>query len=381
MKYLYNILLILLTISSYGQVNREWVRRFNGKGNRFDIANTMKLDAASNIIVYGNSTSLVSFSDITAIKYSPSGDLLWQTMFNGFGNSVDECKSAIIDSDGNSYVTGFTADTNQVVKIVTIKIAGNGDLLWSKVFLPPAYNQGMGTGIAKDQNNNIYTSGFLRRANGTNTIVTLKYSDNGNLLGTSYFNFSAGSSETPVTICCDNSGSVYILGSTNINGGVNDLLILKYSSSLSLLWQKVISGSAAGNDIPVQMSLSNDNKLNIAASVSNNTGGLDFGIYRLDTNSTVLMQYYYNGTGNDQDIPYALTSDISNNIYVTGSSRNYDTLGSEDFYTMKLSPMGSLIWGKRYNGSGEGLDYGASIDVDNRGNVFVGGTTDKHDFH
>jgi hypothetical protein len=93
------------------------------------------------------------------------------------------------------------------------------------------------------------------------------------------------------------------------------------------------------------------------------------------------MQYFYNGTGNDQDIPYALTSDISNNIYVTGSSRNYDTLGSEDFYTMKLSPVGSLIWGKRYNGSGEGLDYGASIDVDNRGNVFVGGTTDKHDFH
>jgi hypothetical protein len=93
------------------------------------------------------------------------------------------------------------------------------------------------------------------------------------------------------------------------------------------------------------------------------------------------MQYIYNGTGGDQDIPYAITTDTADNIFVTGSSRNFDTLGSEDFYTMKLNSAGILLWGKRFDGSGSGLDYGTSIAVDKRGNVFAGGTTDKHYFH
>lgn len=381
MKFLSILLFVLCGFNSYSQVTREWVKRYNGPANRFDIATTMKLDGSSGVIVYGNVTSAVSFSDITAIKYSASGNMLWQASFNGYGNSVDECKSAIMDSNGNSYITGFTADTGQVIKIVTLKLNNSGDVLWSHVFLPPAYNQGMGISVVRDQSGNIYTCGNLRRTNGTNTIVILKYSDTGNLLNTALFNFSSGSSETPVSACTDNAGNIYVLASTNVIGGQIDLLILKYNSSLSFSWQKIISGSAPGNDIPVQMLLSNDNKLVIAASVNNNSGGLDYGIYRLDTSSAMLMQYFYNGTGDDQDYPYAITSDAANNIYVTGSSRNYDTLGSEDFYTMKLSPAGSLLWGRRYNGTGRGFDYGTSIDVDNLGNVFIGGTTDKHDFH
>lgn len=48
---------------------------------------------------------------------------------------------------------------------------------------------------------------------------------------------------------------------------------------------------------------------------------------------------------------------------------------------MKIDPTAVLLWGKRFDGFGRGLDYGTAVAVDNRGNVFVGGTTDKHDFH
>jgi hypothetical protein len=119
----------------------------------------------------------------------------------------------------------------------------------------------------------------------------------------------------------------------------------------------------------------------VAAAMNNDPGGLDYGIFRFDTSSAMIMQYIYNGTGNNHDIPYAITTDTANNVFVTGSSRNYDTLGSEDFDTLKLNPAGILLWGKRYDGSGRGLDYGTSISVDNRGNVFAGGTIDKHYFH
>ncbi len=378
------VLLILVTVYShnlFSQPSVEWIKRYNGTANRFDIVTTLKVDINSNAIVYGNANLAGSFSDITAIKYSSSGEVLWQASFNGYSSQLDECKDAYLDTDGSSYITGFTSDTNQVVKIVTLKINSAGSILWSKVFLPPVYNQGFGLSITKDNSGNIYTCGSVRRPNGTNSIALLKYSSNGDLLENTFFNKTTASSETPLTVCADNAGSVYILASSNAVGGVNDIIILKYNSSLSLKWQNTFSGTAFGNDMPVKMIVTNDNKLAVTAAVFNLPGTLDYGIYRFDTSSAMIMQYFYNGTGNDQDIPYDIACDSANNIYVTGSSRNYDTLGSEDIYTMKIDPAAGLLWGKRYNGSGQGLDYGTSVTVDNRGNVFVGGTTDKHYFH
>ncbi|HRJ85740.1 MAG TPA: T9SS type A sorting domain-containing protein [Ignavibacteria bacterium] len=365
----------------YGQVVTEWVNRFNGSANRFDIVTTMKMDNQGNVIVYGNVSQTGSFSDIAAIKYSSSGSVTWQSFFNGHGNILDECKAAYLDADGNSYITGFTGDTNGVLKIITLKLNPQGDILWQKIFLPPAYNQGFGLSISADNFGNIYTCGSVRRANGTNSIVTLKYSQGGELLGSAFYNKTSSSSETPVSVCCDNSGSIYVLASSNAVGGVNDLLMLKYDPAFNLRWQNTFSGSAFGNDMPVKMILSPDNKLVVAAAVYNSPGGLDYAAYRFDTSSALIMQYFYNGTGNSQDIPYDITCDSANNIFITGSSRNYDTLGSEDIFTMKIDPTAFLLWEKRYNGTGRGIDYGTAVSVDNMGNVFVGGSTDKHDYH
>ena len=375
------ILFFLLVQNPASQVVTEWVNRYNGSANRFDIVTTMKMDIAGNVIVYGNANRQGSFTDIMAIKYAASGAIMWQTYFNGYGNIIDECKDAYLDGQGNSYITGFTGDTNDVLKIITLKIDNSGSLLWQKVFLPPVYNQGFGLGITSDNNGNMYTCGSVRRANGTNSITLLKYSSGGDLLGSMFFNKTSSSSETPVSVCTDNSGNIYILASSNAVGGVNDILMLKYDPSLQLKWQNTFSGSAFGNDIPVKMMRSPDNKLVVAAAVYNSPGGLDYAAYRFDTSSALIMQYFYNGTGNNQDLPYDITCDSANNIFITGSSRNYDTLGSEDIFTMKIDPTSVLLWQKRYNGTGRGLDYGTTVTVDSRGNVFVGGTTDKHDFH
>jgi hypothetical protein len=375
------LLMLLVTISGYGQPVTEWVNRFNGSANRFDIVATMKMDNLGNVIVYGNATQTGTFSDIMAIKYSASGSVMWQTYFNGYESILDECKDAYLDSDGNSYITGFTGDTNSVLKIITIKVSPQGNILWQKIFLPPAYNQGFGLSVTLDNFGNIYTCGSVRRANGTNSIVILKYSSSGDLLGNTFFNLTANSNDTPVSVCSDIRGNIYVLASSNAVGGVNDLLMLKYDPAFNLKWQNTFSGSAFGNDIPVKMIRSPDNRLVVAAAVYNSPGGLDYAAYRFDTSSALVMQYFYNGTGNNQDIPYDITCDSANNIFITGSSRNYDTLGSEDIFTMKIDPTSQLLWQKRYNGTGGGIDYGTAITVDNRGNVFVGGSTDKHDYH
>lgn len=365
----------------FSQVTREWVQRFNGTDNRFDIANTIKLDANSNIYLSGSTASAGTSTDILALKYSPSGVVLWQAVFNGISDNIDQANGSFLDNSGNFYITGYTSDTNDILKIITLKYSSSGALLWSKVFLPPGYNQGLGQAVISDNSSNVFTCGYIRRPNGSYTLLVLKYSSAGNLLDSARFNVSSSSSEVPASICADNGGNIYVLASTNALSGSNDILMLKYNNTPDLLWQNTFSGTAAGSDIPVQLLLGGDSKLIVSAAMYNSSGGLDYGTYRFDTNSTLIMQHIYNGTGNNQDIPYSIAKDAMNNIYVTGSSRNSDTLGSEDFLTLKLHPTGQLLWQRRFNGTGNGIDYGTSVAVDNSGNVFAGGTTDKHDVH
>jgi hypothetical protein len=340
---IFTVFCFLFSPYLFSQVSREWVNRFNGSDNRFDIVCSIKLDAGSNIFLSGTTASAGTSTDILALKYSSSGAVLWTNVFNGFSNSVDQANSSYLDAQGNFYITGFTADTGDVIKIVTIKYSSGGTLLWHRVFLPPAYNQGMGQAVLSDNNSNVYTCGYIRRANGSHTLVLLKYSPAGALLDTARFNITNSSSEIPVSFCSDSGGNIYILAYTNAISGSNDILMLKYNQALDLAWQNTFSGTAAGGDIPVQMLLSNDTKLVVSASIYNSAGGLDYGTYRFDTNSTLIMQYIYNGTGNNQDIPYSIAPDAANNIYVTGSSRNADTLGSEDVLTLKIDPTGALI--------------------------------------
>lgn len=376
-----SFILLITTVNIFGQVSTEWVQRYNGNANRFDVVTTMKLAPDGSPMVFGNGNFTGNFSDIIVVKYSTAGNILWETHFNGFSSQLDECKDALVDNFGNSFVTGFSSDTNQVLKIVTMKISASGNILWSGIYLPPPYNQGMGLSIASDNSGNVYTCGSLRRANSTNTIVIVKYSNSGQILAESFYNRTAFSSETPVSICVDNTGMVYVFAGTNAVTSQVDLLVLKYSAVLNLINDKILSGNQTGNDVPVKMILAADHKPVLIGAVNNQSGGLDYGIYKLDTSLNSDFQIIYNGTGNNQDIPYAVTSDTLNNIYVTGSSRNADTLGSEDFYTIKIGPSGQVLWGRRFDASGRGHDYGTAVSVDNYGNVFAGGTTDKHGFH
>lgn len=380
-KALVFLLLIFLNSNGYSQIYREWVKKYNGTANSFDIAVSLKLSETSDIYIFGSTTNINSSTDATIIKYNTSGHVLWQNVYNGYASSADDVKKGYLDINGNVYVTGFTTDTDNIIKILTIKCSPEGNRLWSGVFLGVNHNQGFGQDIITDANLNVFVCGFARRPNGSLDAVTIKYSPLGSILAYSVYSITSNSSEMALSLCIDHSGNIYVLGTTDAISGYKDIFILKYNNSLNLISSSIFSGSEIGDDKAVKIIFDRTGNLTALLSLNNSGRNFDYTVMRFNLSLGLFMQYHHNGYGNHQDIPYDLIMDSQNNIYVTGSSRNSDTLGSEDIVTIKIDPTGQLLWSRFYNGSNRGIDYGTCLALDNQGYIYVGGTTDEHDGH
>lgn len=83
----------------------------------------------------------------------------------------------------------------------------------------------------------------------------------------------------------------------------------------------------------------------------------------------------YNGSANSVDWAYAITTDNSGNVYVTG----YSTISGagKDMLTIKYDASGNILWSRNYNGPVNGGDYSFSIAVASSGNVYVTGRSDQ----
>src|SRR3990172_9312933 len=77
----------------------------------------------------------------------------------------------------------------------------------------------------------------------------------------------------------------------------------------------------------------------------------------------------YNGLGNGLDVAYAMAVDGAGNVYVTGGSFVHFLIGS-DYVTIKYDANGNQLWVARYNGSGNGDDVAYAMAVDGAGNVY-----------
>lgn len=80
----------------------------------------------------------------------------------------------------------------------------------------------------------------------------------------------------------------------------------------------------------------------------------------------------YNGTGNGNDEIKGIKVDASGNVYLTGKSQG---VSSSDILTVKYNSSGNQLWAKRFNGTGNLDDIGYALVLDGSGNSYVAGST------
>ena len=109
-------------------------------------------------------------------QLTTNGAVGWASYYPQAPPAVSAATSIAVDSANNSYVTGYSPNTNGTNDIVTIKYDPNGNMIWLQRYTSPGGGNASGNAIAVDNNGNVYVTGYDTTAAGGTEIVTIKYS-------------------------------------------------------------------------------------------------------------------------------------------------------------------------------------------------------------
>lgn len=313
-----------LTVIKFNSAGvQQWVKHYNGPGNKYDVASDVIIDASGNVFVTGASFGAgFAMIDYVTIKFDANGNQLWASRYN-FSNGFDIPAGLTLDNAGNVIVSGSSSSSlmNNNWDFATVK-----------------YNQATGaqmqtqrqvnTGSAKDQlfaqtkdaNGNIYTTG-ITSSNGVNfDVQTIKYDPNMNVVWVKTFDGS-GNYDQGADIAIDNIGNVIVTGYSTKTNLTKEILVLSYSSSGNLNWVAQKQPRPDISDaIGVKIQIKSPTEIFIGGNytINNNT---DMAILRFNDTGENTLEKSYNGISNLKDELLDFMVD-GNYIVVSGKTYN-----------------------------------------------------------
>jgi hypothetical protein len=203
------------TTVKYDSAGQEqWVAHYNGPGNDQDEAYAIAIDGSGNVYVTGDSRGVnqaTLASDYATIKYNSAGQQQWVARYNGPGDWVDQAGAIAVDSSGNVYVTGLSADTSLFSDYATIKYNSSGQEQWVARYNGTGNSNDAALAIAVDGSGNAYVTGS---SDGTRSsdYATVKYSPAGQEQWVARYNGPGRGYDDAEGIVVDGSGNVYVTG-------------------------------------------------------------------------------------------------------------------------------------------------------------------------
>jgi hypothetical protein len=356
-----------------------WTRIFNGQGNSEDKAFGIVTDNYNNVYVTGSVTLQDRGLELILIKYNASGNLLWYKTFGASTNNTDDEGLAIaIDNSGYPCVTGYCTNNDGLTEIITQKYAPNGDRIFSRKFDGQENLGSKAFGIVVDEDNFIYVTGYVTTSSRLEDIVVIKYGQQGAEKWVRVYDGGSAATDKAFGIAVDQSDNIYVTGYISPdNSGVNtDAILIKYSSNGIIKWNKTYNGEGGTSEDKAWGIVVDEDKNNIyiTGQTSTISNGLDY--LTLDYNYSGVKKWTakYNGPGNGSDVANAIALLPGNKVIVTGAS--WGTNQNHDYATVKINNTGNNIEVSRYSMSGNSEDIAKDVSVsgnNNSSSIYVTG--------
>jgi hypothetical protein len=177
-----------------------------------DEAYAIAVDGSGNVHVTGGSPGSGTSSDYATMKYYPSGDTAWVRRYNGPGNYWDEAWTIAVDGSGNVYVTGWNLGVETSYDYATIKYYSGGDTAWVRRYNSFGNGRDLASAIAADQSGNVYVTGTSRGSDTYYDYATIKYHIDGDTAWVRRYDGPGSSNDYANAMVVDASGNVYVTG-------------------------------------------------------------------------------------------------------------------------------------------------------------------------
>ncbi len=170
-----------------------WTRYFNYPGSRFTTARDLAIDSQDNIWVVGQAFfEALDFAQLAILKYSPTGQLLWRRLYDGPSREARGTPSIALDRDDHAYIA--TSTPGRAVPGITsnsdfllIKYSPSGERLWERRFDGPVEGSDFPRCIAYDPRGYILMGGNVdinpAPEEQSYALALLRYTLEGNMAG------------------------------------------------------------------------------------------------------------------------------------------------------------------------------------------------------
>ncbi|MBN1352654.1 SBBP repeat-containing protein [candidate division KSB1 bacterium] len=405
----------------------------DNSGNAYIIGNTPSTNYPTTTGAYDVSQN--GNADVFVTKLDASGSTLVYSTFIG-GSGLDYGNAIAVDSNGNTYITGYTGSMNypttsgayqQSIKgsaydAFVTKLNANGSaLVFSTYFGGSSTDNGVAIAL-ENVFGNIFIAGetfssdfpttseaFDKTYNGGDDIFVTKFNTSGTALDFSTY-LGGKSYDVVHSMAADVNGYPCVVGETtstdfplqfayiknSTDGLYNDVFVAKLNhGGAGLMYSTYLGGS--NHDYANSVAFDADRNVYITGVTYSSDFPTTLGAYSQTYHNyeAFVTKITYTGTslnystfigGSGTDIGSNILADASGNAYITGRTTSTDypvtsdaydqgyNGGDWDVFVSQLNNSGSTLSYSTFIG-GSGVDNGKSIALDNSGNVYLTGST------
>lgn len=366
-----------------GQV---WVARMPGHGHARPGALAVSPRGGTVFVTGASAGGRAAGVGYETVAYSgATGKKLWTSRYRGPGPSQDHPTAVAVSPDGTTvFVTGYAAGWGTGYDYATVAYnAATGRQLWASRYTSAGNHRDKPAAIAVSPDGaTVFVTGTCCSPGDRYATAAYRAATGRQLWASRYQSPGKGATDDVQSMAVSPDGTkVFVTGYRDSQTTTLDYATVAYDAATGRsLWASLYNGTGDDDDLAYAVAVSPDGTKVFVTGLSDGPPlktDIDYGTIAYNAaNGRQLWVSRYNGPSNAIDIATALVvSPDGTKVFVTGNSQSTRSFNDYDYATVAYSTAtGRRLWVSRYNSQGNGWDYATSVAVNRAGTkVFVTG--------